>query len=690
MTMSPAETITLRLDRLQATPRLWSWIGRLAFGGFFEIYDLSLTAVIAPALVRAGVFHEGPAGLFGFPDQATFSFTTLFGIFIGAAFLGGIVDRIGRKRSFAGAMIWYAAATVAMATQHTAAGVCASRLVAGVGLGVQMITIDCYLTELVPRHLRGRGFSVAQFLQLLGIPAAHLLGFALAEREPLGIAGWRWIALFPAIGTLAVLALRRGLPESPRWLAEHGRLGEAERIVAELEADAPPTLVWPAASPKAATVAHHDDPEPTLWQSPLRGRVLLLLVGNAASSIGFYGFSNWLARDALGIPLIVGSCGTSGRDIGVDWMVAMLREIASEDKLSLRLATIKSDQPFDYLKARLAEGRIHPLSPAPPISETILASSHVVGMMGAEPIAAAIAGGADVVLAGRASDSALFAAVPLAGGAHPGLTWHAAKTLECGAACAVVPAADGMFATLRGDYFDIEPLDIDARCTPRTIAAHTLDENANPFQLIEPSGTVDTEQARYVALDDRSVRVSGSRLFPADEYTIKLEGAQLAGYQTVVIGGIRDPHIIQALADLIPKAKAYFAGRIADLYGTLSPGDVDISYRLYGLDAVMGPLEPLRGSSSPHEIGVLITVTAPSQDMATKIATMVAHVSAHLPVPGYEGIVSTLAYPFSPPEIARGPAYRFTLNHVVVPDDPHQMFRAETSIVREGSFEAIQ
>jgi hypothetical protein len=397
------------------------------------------------------------------------------------------------------------------------------------------------------------------------------------------------------------------------------------------------------------------------------------------------------ARDELQIPLIIGSCGTSGRDVGVDWMVEILRELVAEERLSLRLATIKSEQSTDYLKLRLLQGRIRPLSPAPVINDEVLASSRVVAMMGAEPIAAALEAGADLVLAGRASDSALFAAVPLAMGAHAGLTWHAAKSLECGAACAVVPAADGMFAFIRDDHFDIEPLDLDARCTPRSIAAHTLYENADPFRLPEPSGTIDTEHARYTALDDRRVRVTGSRFIPASEYTIKLEGARLAGHQTVVIGGVRDPHIIAALKTLLPKAKLYFAGRIAELYPELPASDYDISYRLYGHDAVMGALEPRRDDvgTAAYELGVLITITAPTQELATKIATLVAHVSAHLPVPGYEGLVSTLAYPFSPPELERGAAYRFTLNHVVIPDDPFEMFRPQLWNIRRRMWKEL-
>ncbi len=172
------------------------------------------------------------------------------------------------------------------------------------------------------------------------------------------------------------------------------------------------------------------------------------------------------------------------------------------------------------------------------------------------------------------------------------------------------------------------------------------------------------------------MKVSGSR-FDKAQYTIKLEGARRTGYQTVVIGGIRDPHVIDSLNQLLPRARAYFDARIADVFGgKLGPRDYDIHYRLYGKDGVLGAAEPRR-DEMPWEVGVLITITAPTQAYATKIASMVAHISAHLPVPAYEGIVSTIAYPFSPPEIERGAVYRFSLNHVVLPNDPLEMFRTE-------------
>ena len=384
-----------------------------------------------------------------------------------------------------------------------------------------------------------------------------------------------------------------------------------------------------------------------------------------------------LARDSLNVPLIIGSCGTSGRDSAVDWMAEIAQEIAAQEGLQFNLALIYADQSSEYLKQRLREGRIQPLKPAPVFDENVINSSHIVGMMGTEPLSAALDAGANIILAGRASDSALYAVVPERMGADRGLTWHAAKTIECGAACCVTPAADGLMAYIRDDHFEIEPLDLEARVTPLSIAAHTLYENANPFLLTEPSGVVDTEHSVYAPTSERSVKVSGSAFHPADVYTIKLEGSQLVGYQTAVIGGIRDPKIFMALEALLPKAQLYFKARIAELYGDrLQPGDYDINFRIYGRGAVMGPLE-VDTTVTPTEVGVLITVTAPSQELATKIAKFVSHVSAHLPVPGYEGLISTIAYPFSPPELERGPTYRFSVNHVLLPDDALEMFRTQ-------------
>ena len=261
--------------------------------------------------------------------------------------------------------------------------------------------------------------------------------------------------------------------------------------------------------------------------------------------------------DTLGVPVIVGSCGFAGGDAGVDWMRDIALEIAREEKLNFRMALVRSEQDKEYLKRRYREGRIVPLNPAPPLSEAVIErSAHIVGMMGHEPIAAAIEQRAQVVLAGRASDTSLFSTVPLMKGSGAGPAWHAAKILECGTAAVVQrKRPDCIMAWVRDDHFDIEPMDPEMRCSPQSVASHTLYENADPFLITEPDGTIDTYSSRYEALSDRAVRVSGSQFRRADRVTIKLEGAELAGYQAIIVGGVREPFILRQL-ELVARCHA--------------------------------------------------------------------------------------------------------------------------------------
>ena len=248
------------------------------------------------------------------------------------------------------------------------------------------------------------------------------------------------------------------------------------------------------------------------------------------------------------IPLIVGSCGTSGTDSGVHWVAEMVNTICIEDGLDLKVAKIFSEQHADRLIAELERGRIHALPPSGPLdAATLRRCAHIVAMMGHEPIEQALRAGADVVLAGRATDTAVSAAFALMRGMPPGPTWHAAKIIECGGQCTTNPAAGGVFARIDDRGFTIEPLDEDAACTPASVAAHMLYETVNPYTMREPGGTIEVAGARYTALDERTVRVEGSRFEPAGQYTVKLEGAAVTGYETVSFTGIRDPQILASI-----------------------------------------------------------------------------------------------------------------------------------------------
>jgi hypothetical protein len=385
----------------------------------------------------------------------------------------------------------------------------------------------------------------------------------------------------------------------------------------------------------------------------------------------------------IGVPLLVGSCGTAGGKPHVEAVADILREISEEEGLSFQLALINAEPGRDYLQAKFRAGEIVPLHPAPELDEAVLEkTTRIVGMMGAEPFVAAIEGGADVVLAGRSSDTAIFAALPTHLGFPAGLCWHAAKILECGAAAATHrKSPDSIMSIIRHDHFIIEPLDPELRCTPQSVAAHSLYENADPYRITEPGGVCDLSDAVYEAVDDRIVRVSGSRFEPANQYTIKLEGAELLGYQSVILGAVRDPYIIRQLDDWLERLRKAVAKRVATVFaGELSEGDYTLTIHVYGRDGVMGDLEP-KSDVAPVEVALLFMLTAPTQETASALASMTRHQALHLPIPEWSGLITGIACPFSPAHIDRGAVYRFNLNHVVKVDDPLEMFDIQYSKV---------
>jgi len=253
------------------------------------------------------------------------------------------------------------------------------------------------------------------------------------------------------------------------------------------------------------------------------------------------------AARAARIPVLIGSACTAGIDAQLERLVGIARDIAREDKLQFKLATIASEQDKGYLKRKLKEGRITPLANAPRLDESVIQrSEHIVGLCGIEPYIEALEHGAEVIIAGRSSDTSIFAALPVMRGCNAATAWHMAKILECGAACVVQRKyPDCMVATLADDHFVVEPPNPEYRCDPVSVASHNLYENSTPYELIEPSGVLSTVDARYEAMSDRAVRVSGSTFRKSERYTIKLEGAELAGYQSIIVGSVRDPVILR-------------------------------------------------------------------------------------------------------------------------------------------------
>ncbi|WP_311969431.1 MFS transporter [Pseudomonas baltica] len=294
-----ASLISARIDRLPAVATIWRLVALLSIGGFFELYDLFQTAYISPGLIKEGIFATGAQGAFGLSDQAAFASATFLGLFLGASLLSQFADRFGRRAIFTFALLWYTVATVLMGLQDHAMGIIVCRFLVGIGLGIELVTIDAYLSELVPKRMRTSAFAFAFFIQFASVPAVALMSWWLVPQAPFGVSGWRWVVFASAVFALFIWWLRKRLPESPRWLAQQGRLDEADRVLRDIEqrcaadyrkkADAP--LPEPEVEQvQVVSTGRFSD----IWQPPYRRRALMLIVFNIFQAIGFFGFGNWL------------------------------------------------------------------------------------------------------------------------------------------------------------------------------------------------------------------------------------------------------------------------------------------------------------------------------------------------------------------------------------------------------------
>ena len=378
------------------------------------------------------------------------------------------------------------------------------------------------------------------------------------------------------------------------------------------------------------------------------------------------------ARDA-GIPIIIGTCGQAGGDRNVDWTRDIVCEVADEIGYKPRIAVLYSEQDKAELKRRNAKGQIRPLPPLGELNDDTLEScDHIVAAMGVEPYIQALKGGADIILGGRTTDTAVIASYALMKGAPAGPAWHAAKISECGAQCAAQPTnGSGVLISIDNDGFTVEPLTQSNYCTPHSVSAHMLYENSDPFRLVEPGGVLNVTEAVYEQLDERTVRVTGSR-WETRPYTLKLEGAGTGGYQTVMLIGIQDPEVLGRLDEFHDNMLAALYQRVRTTMG-LSDDEFHISLRIYGWNALTGEKPPV-GTPAPREVGILFVATAETQETASQIAKACNPYFFHFPINLGDELPS-YGFAFSPADIDRGPVYEFRLNHVVELEDPLDLVR---------------
>lgn len=368
----------------------------------------------------------------------------------------------------------------------------------------------------------------------------------------------------------------------------------------------------------------------------------------------------------LGVPMIIGSAGDTGTNRQVDRFVRIIEEIAALHGLApFRLAAVYSEVAPEELRSRLARGEaIEGLDGRPDADADVLRrTDRAVAVMGAEPLQAALGEGADVVICGRSSDCAIFAAPLLNAQLGPAVGFYAGKVLEC-ASFAAEPymANEAVMAVVEADSVSVTPMHPEQRCTPTSVAGHSMYERRSPLRETVAGGYVDMSECRYEQVDARTVRITGFRFVPSDVYKIKLEGSGKVGERRLFVVGVRDPQTISRLDDAIGWSRTKLEQRFGP------PGDrYDLFFHVYGRDAVMGALEPTP-AAQPLEVGVVVEAVSPDGALAEEVCALAARNLLWVRLPGIKGTAGAAA--LMNDEVLVGHAgYEWTLNHVIAVDD---------------------
>jgi Acyclic terpene utilisation family protein AtuA len=382
------------------------------------------------------------------------------------------------------------------------------------------------------------------------------------------------------------------------------------------------------------------------------------------------------AARSLDVPLVIGSAGSAGAGPHLDATLAMLRDIARAGGLRFRMAVMRADIPRPLLLDAVRSGKVTSFDGMPALTEDdVTEAAHIVGQMGMGPFRNALESDVDVIVAGRACDTAIFASLPAVLGFPVGLAMHMAKIVECGSLCCVPGGRDPILAELDHDGFILESMNPERRATPTSVAAHSLYEQSDPFTMQEPDGTLDLTRAHYQAVDDRRARVSGAEWRDTTHPTIKLEGARKIGERAVLLCGSADPRFIDQCKTLLPK--------VADLVQSLvceeQQMDYTLQFRVYGIDGVRMVVP--EHEPPPGEVFIMGECIAPTRERASEVVRTCKQFLLHFGYPGRLSTAGNIAFPFTPPEVSLGPAYRFNVYHLLHVDHADALFPVEIEMV---------
>lgn len=376
-----------------------------------------------------------------------------------------------------------------------------------------------------------------------------------------------------------------------------------------------------------------------------------------------------LASRKLGVPMLIGSAGDTGANSRVDRYVGMIKELAEEHRLKrFKVGYFYSEVEREWLRAQMRAGNgVQGLDGFADLTEEELdATDRIVAMAGVHPYMKLLDEGADVIIGGRSSDSAIFAAPALAAGFPENLSYYLGKVLECASFCAEpYGGKETVLGEITMDDVRVTAMHPDQMCTVASVAGHAMYERSNPFHEFVAGGKLDMTDCRYEQLDRKTTRITGPVFEPANEFRVKLEGAGKLGERYVGIAGIRDPYTIANVDKVIDWAKQQVRERFGD-------NGYELHYTVFGRDGIMGDMDPLRDRPG-HEVCIVVQGVAPTAGMAEELTITGTRQLFYARLPEVKGTAGGVSFVLD--EVMRAsPAYRWTLNHTVAAKDGLALF----------------
>lgn len=376
-----------------------------------------------------------------------------------------------------------------------------------------------------------------------------------------------------------------------------------------------------------------------------------------------------LASRKLGVPMIIGSAGDTGANSRVDMYVGIIRELAQKHQLApFKLGYFYSEVDKSWLKGKMAQGEtIAGLDGFADLTESELdATDRIVAMAGVHPFVELLKQGAEVIIGGRSSDAALFAAAAIFHGFSDDHAYYLGKVLECASFCAEpYGGKETVMGEISHEDVQVTAMSPEQRCTVASVSGHAMYERSNPYEEFFAGGQLDMTHCKYEQLTEKTTRITGSKFIPSPQVRVKLEGAGKVGERFVGFCGVRDPYTIANMDRVIDWARAQVKARFGDT-------GYELHYNVYGRDGVMGDLEPLRDQPG-HELGVMVQGVAPTVEMAEEVTMIGLRQMFYARLPDVKGTAGSVSFPLDE-VLHASAAYRWTLNHTVAVDDPMQLF----------------